>query len=143
MITAIYNRLSGDATLLTTLTGGVHDAQTVQEISRQNTPGAFDANKELKPCALVKMETATPWGPHHDSGRLYVQVFYYQRAGATSIGTALHRVYTLLHRTQLTPTDGSGCYDIRHADDLLGLEDQALECGLAISRYVATIQRAR
>ena len=138
MIDAILGVLQGDATLLATLTGGV---QRAVEISRQATPGAFDANGELLPCALVKQETATPWGPHDDSGRLYVVVYFYERAGYANIEAARERVYGLLHRVKLTPVDGSGNYDVRHANDLIDVEDQALHVPMAMSRYVCTVQR--
>lgn len=139
MIDAILAHLQADATLTTTLTGGVHRAK---EISRQTTPDAFDENREIQPCALVKQETGTPWGPLHDSGRIYVGVWFYDRDGYGNIEAARKRTYALLHRTKLTPTDGSGNYDIRHADDLLDMEDPAIGATMAMSRYVCTVQRA-
>ena len=138
MLTAIYNKLTGDSTLMATLTGGVHRAQ---EISRQTPPGAYDVNLEIKPCALLKGTTATPWGPHTDSGRLYLQVLLYERHGYTSIEAARRRIYDLLHDTQLTPTSGDGCYEIVHTGDVLEQEDGALGAALAVSRYMATVQR--
>lgn len=138
MIDAVVDLLQNDAILTATLTGGVHRAV---EISRQTTPTAYDGRRELLPCALVKQETATPWGPHDNSGRLYITVWFYDRADYTAIETARKRVYALLHRTKLTPTDGSGCYDIRHANDLLDQEEPALSVPMAMSRYVATVQR--
>lgn len=138
MLTAIYNKLIGDATLMATLSGGVHRAQ---EISRQSTPAAYDANAEVKPCALLKATTATPWGPHTDSGRLYVQVLLYERHGYTSIEAARRRIYDLLHDTQLTPVSGDGCYEIVHTGDVLEQEDAGLGAAMAVSRFMATIQR--
>lgn len=138
MIDAVLTLLQDDTALNAALTGGVHRAV---EISRQATPDAFDGNGELLPCALVKQETATPWGPHDDSGRLYVVIYFYERAGYTNIETARKRVYSLLHRAKLTPEDGSGNYDIRHGNDLIDLEDPALNVPMAMSRYVATVQR--
>jgi hypothetical protein len=138
MIDAILTVLEDDATLGATLTGGVYRAV---EISRQATPAAFDGNGELLPCALLKMETATPWGPHDDSGRLYVVVYFYERAGYANIEAARKRVYDLLHRVKVTPEDGSGNYDVRHGNDLVDVEDQALHVPMAMSRYVCTVQR--
>lgn len=138
MIDAVLATLQADGTLTSTLTGGIHRAV---EISRQATPTAFDGNGEIKPCALLKQETATPWGPHDDSGRLYVVVYFYERSGYTNIEAARKRVYALLHRAKLTPVDGSGNYDLRHANDLIDIEDQALNVPMALSRYVATVQR--
>ena len=142
MITAIYNHLHSDSELLATLTGGVWLGYDVHEISRQNTPAAFDGNKELLPCALLQPETATPWGPNRDSGRQYFVLYLYQRHGYTAIEAARQRIYTLLHRQILVPTDGSGCYEILHSNDLLGLEDSALDgAALTTSRFYAVVQR--
>lgn len=141
MITAIVARLSADATLATALPGGVHTGEAVGRISQQTTPTAFDANREIRPCVLVKAETATPWGPHAHSGRLYVVLYLYQRFGYDSIEAARKRCYSLLQKQQVAPADGTGCYEIVHANDLLGLEDQALGCSLLVCRYVATLMR--
>ena len=138
MIDAVVALLQNDATLSAILTGGVHRAV---EISRQATPDAYDGRRELLPCALVKQETGTPWGPHEDSGRLYITVWFYARDSYTAIEAARKRVYALLHRSKLTPSDGSGCYDIRHANDLLDQEEPELGVPMAMSRYVATVQR--
>lgn len=141
MIAAIVARLSADATLATALPGGVHNGAAVGRISQQATLAAFDANREIRPCVLVKAETATPWGPHAHGGRLYVVLYLYQRFGYDSIEPARGRCYSLLQKQQVTPVDGTGCYEIVHANDLLGLEDQALGCSLLVSRYVATLMR--
>lgn len=138
MIDAITSLLQNDAAVIAALTGGVHRAN---EISRQETPTAYDANSELLPCALVRQESGTPWGPHEHSGRLYVVVVFYQRSGLAAIETARKRAYALLHRQKLTPVDGSGCYEVRWSYDLLDQDDPALGVSMALSRYVATVQR--
>lgn len=138
MIDAVADLLRSDASLGAILTGGVHRAA---EISRQTTPDAYDQRRELLPCALIRQETATPWGPHAHSGRLYITIWFYDRAGYGAIEAARRRVYQLLHRQKVTPADGSGCYEVRHANDLLDQEEPALGVPMAMSRYVATIQR--
>lgn len=140
MKAAIYNLLNSDSTLMSALTGGLY--HEVSEISRQATPDAYDGNKELQPCALIRQETGTPWGPHDHSARLYVTIWFYERNGYTNIEAARKRVYDLLHRQKLTPVDGSGNYDIRHADDLLDQEEPELGVSMAMSRYVATMERS-
>ena len=50
----IVGLLEDDETLADYLTGGIFVAE---EISRQRTPGAFDTNGEILPCALVKSGT--------------------------------------------------------------------------------------
>lgn len=130
----IYTALAGDGTLLATLTGGVH----VDTISRQRTPAAFDANGELLPCALVRIESDVQHGPYTGaaalSGRTYVLVYAYQRRGYDAIDAALDRVRALLHRAKL----GTGTWDIVWGDDSADLEDQALNCAMRTSRYVVT-----
>jgi len=143
MINAVYALLNADTELLSYLPGQLWNALDVQEISRQNTPAAFNADKEIQACALLKEESATPWGEIYDSGRSYIVIYLYQRFGYRQIDAAKNRIYQLLHRSKVTPTDGSGVYDIRHSGDLTGMEDQALTATLILSRYVVTVQRKR
>lgn len=157
MIQAIYDLLVTDSQLSAMLAGGIHRAN---QISRQRTPGAFDDYGELKPCALIKAESQTPWGPHHDSGRLYVTIYLYQRnyddsqpdaselatTGAEDINDsyiemAAKRLYSLLHRVKLNPVDGSGNYEIRLSNELLGMVDQSLNADMILLRYQCTVQR--
>jgi hypothetical protein len=127
----IHALLAADPTLLGYLTGGVHSAGTVGEISRQNTPAAYDANLELLPCALVKGEAETPvTGPYNEAGAAYVVVIFYQRAAADQIDPALDRAYTLLHNQKL-----GGTWRVWHVGDLLDQEDQALAARMHTSRY--------
>lgn len=139
ILDAVVTALTGDATLLATLTGGVYDGRTVQEISRQNTPSAYDAWLDLKPCALVRGESQTPWGPLQHSTRLYVTVWLYQQSGYTAIEAARERIYDLLHRNQLSTTEG--IFDVRHANDLTGLEVAELPAAMAVCRYYVTAVR--
>lgn len=142
MIEAVLETLQGDAALASLLPGGVHGGM---EISRQATPDAFDAFREIRPCALVKATVRTPWGPYDHSARLYFVIYLYQQRGNETISQAAQRIYELLHRQKLTPALGDaadGCWEIVHADDALGLEDPALGLPMATSRYVATMLRA-
>jgi len=131
----VKTALQGDATLAGVLTGGVWSGT---EISRVETAGAFDANAEILPCALVREETDTPWGPMPTSSRLYLVVYLYQRRGYDKIDAALERIFALLHRQKLGQTN---VWEITHADDVRDQQDQALDCSLAISRYVVTRRR--
>jgi hypothetical protein len=127
--------LETDATLEAILTGGIHAGT---EISRQLTPDAFDAASEIKPCALVKIERETQWGPYDSdaalSARTYVVIYAYERQGYTHIDPALDRIRTLLHRAKL----GSGTWQIAWADDSDDLMDEGLACAMRYSRYVVT-----
>ncbi len=135
----ILDALQGDATLAGILTGGVYDGMEVSDISRQATPAAYDAYSELKPCAILKPETQAPAGPHPDSSRLYVTIWFYQQSSSAAIDAGRERVYHLLHRATLAGSDG--LWDVRHANDLLGIEMQALGVPAIMSRYVATENR--
>lgn len=146
MINEIHAVLAGDATLTGLLSGGVHKGTVVHEVSRQNTPGAFDANREILPCALVQQESlvpTSPFEPYQDGARLYVLVHLYQRFGYEEIEAARKRAYALLHRTRFNSADGTKCWRIEHSNDLLGMEDMGLNCAMEVSRYVAVIERAR
>jgi len=135
----IFNALEGDAALAAILTGGLYDGTEVNDISRQATPAAYDDYSELKPCAIVKPETQAPAGPHPDSSRLFVTLWFYQQSGSAAIDAGRVRAYHLLHRATLAGSDG--LWDVRHANDLLGIEMQALGVPAIMSRYVATVNR--
>lgn len=128
MRAAILAALTGDATLMGLLTGGIH---TALEISRQYTPAAFDTNGEILPCALLRLETEGPTGPYRTSSRLFAAVLFYQRHGYDVIDQAVARTFAVLHERHT----GAGMWQILHADDVLDQEDQALGCSLAMSRF--------
>lgn len=133
----VYSILSADNDLAQILTGGVHVAGgIVNEINRQDTPTAFDANGEILPCALVRQETTTALDPHPDATRVFVRIFFYQRRGTAAIDAAMARCFTLLDRVRL-----NGIWEISHADDLHDFHDPALNCSMAMSRYMAIAKR--
>lgn len=126
----VQQALAGDSTMMWLLTGGVWAAL---EISRQNTPGAFDANKELQPTALVSLEADAPEPTFDTSTRSFVALHFYQRYGYDKIDAALERAFQILNRQKLL-----GMWDIRHADDVRDQRDDVLDAALHVSRYVAT-----
>ena len=135
----ILATLQGDTQLAGILTGGIYDGAEVSDISRQATPAAYDEYSELKPCAILKPESQAPAGPHPDGARLFVTLWLYQQLGSVQIDAARERAYHLLHRTTIAGSDG--LWDVRHANDLLGIEMQALGVPAIMSRYVATVNR--
>jgi hypothetical protein len=135
MRAAIVTLMEADATLMGYLTGGVH---AVREISRTDTPGAFDAvTKELKPSALVKLSTEPRDGPRDIAGMQYIHIYLYERNSYTAIDQAKDRMRTILHRIR----PGNGTWQVRHVEDILDQEDAALGSNLHMSRYLATIYR--
>ncbi len=127
----ILGLLAADAALSAILTGGVY---TATEITRQNTPGAYDENSELKPCALLRLETQSPHGPHANSARQFLAFYVYQRAGFSQIDAAAARIYDLLEKASLA---AQGVYEITHVDDSPDVFDEGVSANLRICRYQA------
>lgn len=123
----ILERLRSDATLADLLPGGIHDV----EITRQQTPTAYDANGELLPCALVRLSSEVALPPYPTGSRMMVSVYFYQRVGYDAIDEARRQVYSLLHEHKLA----AGVWTMRHTDDVLDQEDLALQCSLTLSRF--------
>lgn len=140
MQSAILNELTGDATLMASLTGGLYAAAAAGEVSRQDTPDAFDANGEIEPCGLLKMGATMPHGPYTHSQRQFFSVYLYERSGYTNVEAARKRIYALLHRGCVSPSEG-GCWGIRHTDDVPDQRDAALGCSLIVCRYEAIYRR--
>ncbi len=131
--------LQSDTTLMGLLPGGLYDAAEVDEISRQNTPAAFDANRELQACAIlmergpVSLASSTPY-THGASAT--VEIYFYNHTD----GQARERVYDLLHNTRLSSQIGTN-WRIEHTDDVLGTDDPALAVPLQMSRYRILVRR--
>ncbi len=139
---AIYNHLTGDTELMTILSGGLFDAHLVGEISRQNTPGAFDTHGEIQPCGLLRMRGPTPIEPYTYGARQGFSLIFYEREGFINIELAMERAYTLLHDQRLEPVGvTAGCWEIHHTDDVPQQEDQALKASMGLSRFEAIIRR--
>lgn len=105
-------RMTGDATLMAILTGGVFKSESIglEGITRATATGAFDTNGYLKPCALVKQRGLIPDGQIADgisqktSAAQVVEVWLYQDQLYTSIDSAMARLYTLFQGYQLSDT---------------------------------------
>ncbi len=132
--TAITAVLTADSTLTTLLTGGIYavGVNNVREISRQSTPDAFDANGELLPCALVKLETAVPTGPHKRAARQFLVVYVYQRSGHSVINTALDRIVDLLDEVDVP---AANAWEIRWADLVTDLPEDSLDASMGYVRF--------
>lgn len=104
--------LTGDATLMALLTGGVHVSATVGQlgITREAVGAAFDASGWLKPTLLVRQRNRVPTGDVLDfdakieSARQMVEVWLYAdgSAGYATLDSAAARVRSLLMGRQLT-----------------------------------------
>ena len=127
--------LTADATLMALLTGGVHTG--MQEISRQDTPSAFDANMEILPCALIKIGTEIPRGPYMRSTQTVIHIYFYQRTGNATIESAMDRTYDLLHDTRIGARTFAILHDnTLHSYDIAERQDNALQSSMAMQRYL-------
>ncbi len=133
---SVYNVLTGDATLMGILTGGLYDASAVGEISRQFTPNVFDANLEVLPCGLLRMDSMVPGAVYVRGAREFFSVLLYQFRGTADIENARTRIFDLLHDKRL-----SGAWRVQHTDDVRDARDVVLNCGLLIVRFVGLVRR--
>lgn len=129
---SIKAALQADTALMALLTGGVFN--NVEEISRQNTPGAFDGTtKEIKPCALIKHSTEAPAGPFLTSVRTIVVIYFYQRQGYAVIEPAMGLAFADLNEKQI----GANVWNIEYVGAVYQQRDQALDCPLGSLRFNA------
>ena len=126
--------LEADVTLMALLTGGVY---ANGEITKQATAAAFDANGEIKPCALVNEGTELPIGPHIYGVQTAVVVYVYQREGFDVIEPASSRIYALLHYQKI----GSKTWNVIYQSKIKNQRDIALDCPMIVSRYLAIQER--
>ncbi len=129
---SIKTLLATDSALVALVTGGMYLAEEIGEITRQSAPAAFDANKEILPCLLIKVDGEVDIPPHRTGSRMMVSIFGYQRSGHSTIKSALDKVYTDLHRQKLS---GQRVWEVRHANDINDEEDQGLQCSMDVSRF--------
>jgi hypothetical protein len=132
----IRDWLADDATLMALLPGGLYAGG---EISRQETPDAFDASGEIQACGLVALEVQAPVGPYTNSMRQFFTVTFWQRDGFDAIDAAIDETFTRLHDTKVGET--SGVWTVLHAEDSPDMEDPGLRCSMRYGRY--TMVRAR
>ncbi len=127
--------MANDPVLAGILTGGVYAG--IAEISRQDAPGAFDANSEILPCALVKPGTEIKSGPHSHSVQTPVTIYFYQYRLYDAIENAMVRAYSLLHEKKI----GSHTWQILYDSSVSNQLDTALECSLSTLRFNAVRSR--
>jgi len=128
----VKTALTADAALMALLTGGIHN--DVEEISRQNTPTAFDVNYELKPCALIKYGTEIPLTSGYDSAvQTPLTIYFYERSGYASIETAMGLAFALLNRQKI----GTNVWNIEFDVAVYQQRDTALDCALGSLRFIA------
>ena len=131
----IKTALETDDALMDVLTGGIF--ADVEEINRQLTPGAFDANKEIKPCALVKLGTEYKLTDTRRAVRTPITIYFYERSGYSHIDDAMGMVFELLNEAKI----GESTWTIEFQNAVYQQRDQALDCALSTLRFVAARER--
>jgi hypothetical protein len=135
----IHTALSADPVLINLLTGGFYKGtgnDGVREISRQNTPDAFDEAKKIKPCILIVSNTDVKSGPYARSIFTTFSIYFYQWRGYDVIEPAMAKTFDLLHEQRI----GENVWEINFSSSVDNQNDPALDCSLSTQRYVATRQ---
>lgn len=124
--------LEANAPLMVLLTGAVHN--DVEEISYQNTPTAFDTNRELKPCALIKFGTETRLRSGiPNSVQTPLTLYFYQRDDYDVIEQAMDLAFNDLNENKI----GTNVWNIEFDIAVHQQRDVALDCALGMLRFVA------
>jgi hypothetical protein len=123
--------LVANGSLMTLLTGGVWN--DVEEISRQNTPGAFNAEKEIRPCALIKLNTEIPLRGYPNSVQTPFTIYFYQRRGYDVIEVAQAYAFSELNGAKV----GDNVWAIEFDNAVYQVRDTTLDCALCSLRFVA------
>lgn len=131
----IQTVLEADDDLMDILTGGVHT--DVEEINRQSTPDAFDANGEIQPCALIKLGNEFKISDTRRAVRTPITIYFYQRQGYDSTRPAMDLTHDLLNEQKI----GDGVWNIEYDTTVYQQRDQALDCALETLRFTAARMR--
>jgi hypothetical protein len=129
-------RMTGDATLMLILTGGVFKTETVgvEGITRETTPAAFSSGY-LLPCALVRQRAIVPDGIVEDdieqdtSVRQVVEIWLYEDRGYTSIDAAASRLFVLFQGWQ--PSDA---FPVKLINQIERMRDEGALKGASLGR---------
>jgi len=128
----IKTALEDDDALMAILTGGIFIE--TEELSRQNTPGAFDANGEVKPSALIKLGVESRLRSGYvTSVNTPLVIYFYERQGYANIEPAMDLVMADLSEQKF----GSNVWNIEFDIAVNQQRDTALDCALGSLRFVA------
>ena len=136
LLTDVKAVVEANTPLMTLLTGGVYIH--ISEISRTTAPAAFDANKEIKPCVLIKEGNEVPDGPYSRSVRTPLTIYFYQWIGFDVIEQAMNIIFDLLHEQRIGGNTWQILYTGRILDNRAGdIRDAALDCSMGVERFNA------
>lgn len=138
----IVATLNGDATLLTSLPGGVFDSGQLPRdgLTVDNAP--YDSNGILKGCAVVRLRAGNPigYGPHN-AERRFAEVYVYHPYDYTVIDAAIRRIKALLQRVNFGITDNEGLAHLTWAGDLGENYDEGLASKMDRVRWEINLTR--
>lgn len=136
----VHTLLSADSVLSTLMTGGIYKGSGsagVREITRQNTPSAFDSDKKIKPCMLIVSNTDVRTGPYPRSIFNTFSIYFYQWRGYDKIEPAMAKTFDLLNEQRI----GAKVWEIIFSNAVENQNDPALDCSLSTQCYIATRER--
>ena len=127
----VLTALQADHALVGMLTGGIYI--DLQEINRQYAPDAFDDNKEIKPCALIKFGNEIQMQGYINSVQTPFTIYVYQRFGYDVINAALEAIYEDLNWQKI----GAHTWNVEFDTSVTNERDDTLDCALGTIRFVA------
>jgi hypothetical protein len=135
--------LTGDATYMAAMPGGVHDAETLQDREWIEMEDIRDANGRLKSTTVIRWRGAALFGPEVlPTEARFCELWFYEDTGYEDIETAKRRAKALLHR-QLFLADNAALVYLIWAGDLGEMTaDEFGGASMDRSRYQTIIYRA-
>lgn len=127
---ALLAHMNNDSILRLLVTGGIYDAEEVGEISRQNTPGAFDSNGELLPSVLLRLAQDSN-DARFPEARLATWELLLQGRDAGDLTTIRSRLRSLFYEWRPAIR---GAWNVSIAEDLSDLWTAVLDARLTIIR---------
>jgi hypothetical protein len=138
MLDSHYDVLINDVTLTNLLEGGIYDQAIHNEISKIDTPDAFDpATEELLPCALFKVSIGVPVpNVYQGATRTELEVYLYQRNQYTVVQQAASRIYQLWHDQIIVPTNPDHqVWRTLFLNEVPNGKEDVLRCNVHLVRY--------
>lgn len=127
----VLTALQADDALVEMLTGGIFIG--LQEINRHYAPAAFDENKEILPCALIKFGNEIPMQGYTNSVQTPFTIYIYQRFGYDVINPALDAIFDDLNWQKI----GAHTWNVEFDTSMTDQRDDTLDCALGTIRFVA------
>lgn len=145
---AMYEIAVDNPELRLILSGGIYDYEEISQISRQTTPAAFNSDRELQPCCLMKVSgPVSSADPYVNAARVTIEFYLYESYGYQNTRAAREMLFDLFHDRKVLPKrDGVGCWSLKWVADVTGEEDPNLSgaygnASMELSRFEAIVNR--